>query len=53
MSTTSSTTPVGSVGLELNNLRIVYDGFVAVADTSLRVEGGESFGIVGESGSVP
>jgi len=51
VSTTTSTTPVGSVGLELNNLRIVYDGFVAVADTSLRVEGGESFGIVGESGS--
>ena len=43
--------PAGSVGLELKNLRIVYDGFVAVADTSLRVEPGESFGIVGESGS--
>ena len=40
-----------SVGLELQNLRIVYDGFVAVADTSLRVDAGESFGIVGESGS--
>ena len=39
------------VGLELQNLRIVYDGFVAVADTSLRVEAGASFGIVGESGS--
>jgi peptide/nickel transport system ATP-binding protein len=42
---------VSSVGLELRNLRIVYDGFIAVADTSLRVEAGESFGIVGESGS--
>ena len=42
---------MSSVGLELKNLRIVYDGFVAVADTSLRVDAGESFGIVGESGS--
>ncbi len=42
---------MSSVGLELKNLRIVYDGFVAVADTSLRVGAGESFGIVGESGS--
>ena len=39
------------VGIEVNNLRVVYDGFVAVADSSLRVEAGESFGIVGESGS--
>ena len=39
------------VGLEAHNLRIVYDGFVAVADTSMRVGPGESFGIVGESGS--
>jgi ABC-type glutathione transport system ATPase component len=30
---------------------VVYDGFVAVDDTSLRVAAGESFGIVGESGS--
>ena len=42
---------MSSVGLELQNLRIVYDGFIAVADTSLRVDAGESFGIVGESGS--
>ena len=42
---------MSSVGLELKNLRIVYDGFIAVADTSLRVEAGDSFGIVGESGS--
>jgi len=46
-----STDATGSVGLELQNLRIVYDGFIAVADTSLKVEAGESFGIVGESGS--
>ena len=39
------------VGIEVQNLRIVYDGFVAVADTSLRVDAGQSFGIVGESGS--
>ncbi len=43
--------PVGQIGLSLQNLRVVYDGFVAVADTTLRVEPGESFGIVGESGS--
>ncbi len=39
------------VGLAVHQLRVVYDGFVAVADTSLRVEAGQSFGIVGESGS--
>jgi peptide/nickel transport system ATP-binding protein len=39
------------LGIEVQNLRVVYDGFVAVADTSLRVEAGQSFGIVGESGS--
>ena len=39
------------LGLELQNLRVVYDGFVAVADTSFYVAPGESFGIVGESGS--
>ena len=50
MGTTQAGTGVG-VGLELKNLRIVYDGFVAGADTSLRVNAGESFGIVGESGS--
>ncbi len=47
----ATTTAAAGVGLSLQNLRIVYDGFVAVADTSLRVEAGESFGIVGESGS--
>jgi peptide/nickel transport system ATP-binding protein len=40
-----------SVGLEVSQLRVVYDGFVAVADTSFTVQPGESFGIVGESGS--
>ena len=39
------------LGLELQNLRVVYDGFVAVADTSFYVAPGDSFGIVGESGS--
>ena len=39
------------VGIEAQHLRITYRGFVAVADTSLRVDAGESFGIVGESGS--
>jgi peptide/nickel transport system ATP-binding protein len=40
-----------AVGLEVQHLRVVYDGFVAVADTSFKVQPGESFGIVGESGS--
>lgn len=40
-----------SLGLEVQGLRVVYDGFVAVADTSFCVAPGESFGIVGESGS--
>ncbi len=39
------------VGLEVQHLRVTYDGFVAVADTSFVVQPGESFGIVGESGS--
>ena len=39
------------VGIEVQQLRVVYDGFIAVADTSFRVDAGESFGIVGESGS--
>ena len=38
------------MGLEVRQLRVVYDGFVAVADTSFRVALGTSFGIVGESG---
>ena len=32
-------------------MRVVYGDFVALADTSFRVEPGASFGIVGESGS--
>ncbi len=39
------------VGIDVQGLRVVYDGFIAVADTSLRVDAGQSFGIVGESGS--
>ena len=39
------------LGIEVQGLRVVYHGFVAVADSSLRVEAGQSFGIVGESGS--
>jgi peptide/nickel transport system ATP-binding protein len=40
-----------SIGIEVMHLRVVYDKFVAVADTSFTVRAGESFGIVGESGS--
>ena len=40
-----------ALGLSVQQLRVVYDGFVAVADTSFNVAPGESFGIVGESGS--
>jgi len=40
-----------SIGLQVDNLRVVFDRFVAVADTSFAVQPGESFGIVGESGS--
>jgi len=39
------------VGIEVRDLRVVFDRFVALADTSFRVNPGESFGIVGESGS--
>ncbi|MDQ2780585.1 MAG: ABC transporter ATP-binding protein [Pseudomonadota bacterium] len=41
----------GSVGLRVEGLRVVYDGFVAVDDVSFEIEPGQSFGIVGESGS--
>ncbi|OYY52051.1 MAG: ABC transporter ATP-binding protein, partial [Polaromonas sp. 39-63-203] len=44
-------TNAASLGLAVNQLRVVYDGFVAVADASFHVRPGESFGIVGESGS--
>jgi peptide/nickel transport system ATP-binding protein len=39
------------IGLNVQSLRVVFDGFVAVDDVSLDVAPGESFGIVGESGS--
>jgi peptide/nickel transport system ATP-binding protein len=39
------------VGLQVDGLTVTFDGFVAVGDTSFRVEPGGSFGIVGESGS--
>ena len=50
MADTATATGMG-MGLEVRQLRVVYDGFVAVADTSFRVAPGTSFGIVGESGS--
>ncbi|SFC22306.1 peptide/nickel transport system ATP-binding protein [Polaromonas sp. OV174] len=40
-----------TLGLDVRQLRVSYDGFVAVADTSFHIAPGESFGIVGESGS--
>ena len=42
---------VNAVGLQVDGLRVVYDGFVAVDDVGFAVQPGESFGIVGESGS--
>jgi len=41
----------GVIGLQLQDLRVVYDGFVAVEGLNLQVAPGEAFGIVGESGS--
>ena len=49
--TSSAKASTAHVGLDVANLRVVYEGFIAVADTSFRVNAGESFGIVGESGS--
>jgi peptide/nickel transport system ATP-binding protein len=39
------------IGLRVQGLRVVFDGFTAVDDVSFQVAPRESFGIVGESGS--
>jgi peptide/nickel transport system ATP-binding protein len=39
------------IGLKVQGLRVVYDGFAAVDGVSFEVAPGESLGIVGESGS--
>jgi peptide/nickel transport system ATP-binding protein len=39
------------IGLRVQDLRVTFDGFVAVDNLSFTVAPGESFGIVGESGS--
>ena len=39
------------LGLRVDGLRVVYDGFTAVDGVSIDIQPGESFGIVGESGS--
>ena len=44
-------TAPAALGLDVSRLRVSFDGFAAVADTSFRVAPGSSFGIVGKSGS--
>ena len=51
MNTGEDTAASTSLGLDVKHLRVMYDSFIAVADTSFRVAPGTSFGIVGESGS--
>jgi peptide/nickel transport system ATP-binding protein len=44
-------TPATGIGLRVSDLRVVFDGHVAVDGAGFEVPPGSSFGIVGESGS--